>query len=275
MPVPTNASSIIVSNVYLPLWLVNVWKAWLWVHDLHILWATAIEWVADHENEISAAHVHTVQTALDKLIWAHKIHGFCDSTAGVGALTHYLSPNCLATTDMDHYRELLHEELDKYGEGDLEHVQLVSPDYVNRIIQACASPEIYWSRNYRYIREMGLKLNGQITLYFAGVMNVNNSHWVAFIIDAKSHTINIGDSQLPCTVSNRGLPDQWHHYLEKPICAFQFWLQQSDKAAKCPGTAYTYGNLPITQQCDGSSCGIFAQNALAAYFFPTLTLVAP
>jgi hypothetical protein len=55
----------------------------------------------------------------------------------------------------------------------------------------------------------------------------------------------------------------------------QWWLAKSDSAANCYGPPYQILPLPITQQDNTSSCGIFAQNALSAYFMPLQCLLLP
>lgn len=81
------------------------------------------------------------------------------------------------------------------------------------------------------------------------IVNVNNNHWVALIIDFREHMILYGDSirkNIGCMNSELRL-------------AFKWW------ATFHTGVRFKVEELPIMEQSDGFSCGILAWNALASH----------
>ncbi|KAF9523624.1 hypothetical protein CPB83DRAFT_742704, partial [Crepidotus variabilis] len=81
-----------------------------------------------------------------------------------------------------------------------------------------------------------------------GVVNVRESHWVAFVISIEEQLILYGDSL--------SLSD------DTVVNALSWWI-----SIHCE-ELFTVQQLPIGLQSDGISCGLFAVNALSHYFFP-------
>ncbi|KAF6740972.1 hypothetical protein DFP72DRAFT_835895 [Ephemerocybe angulata] len=84
---------------------------------------------------------------------------------------------------------------------------------------------------------------------FGFMINVNGNHWVACVLDFRTHEILYGDS------------------FHKPIRQAHLDVLRSwaDDLLPKPGGHFNLKSLPITSQSDGFSCGILATNALASY----------
>ena len=100
-------------------------------------------------------------------------------------------------------------------------------------------------------------------LYLAGTTNLNDSHWISFVVNSQLHSILIGDLMF------HGGPDGLRAGSHAEVIGcLQWFLQMLNSRAGLDTTPYTVDLLHVNWQPDGHLCGIFAQNSLDRYFNP-------
>lgn len=94
--------------------------------------------------------------------------------------------------------------------------------------------------------------------YIAGVANLRGVHWISFLIDGLKWQILIGDSLIR-QGTNRLLKSGKY---DNRISTLHLWIKEAagPKGLKLP--PFECEALPINQQTDTDSCGIFACNSL-------------
>ncbi|KAF6746487.1 hypothetical protein DFP72DRAFT_823076 [Ephemerocybe angulata] len=101
----------------------------------------------------------------------------------------------------------------------------------------------------RWLRNLGEELSSGISDCLGFVINLDNTHWVACVLDFRAAEILYGDSfQQPIRRAHRDVL-LWWTKLHCPELEGEFAVKP----------------LPITFQTDSFSCGVLASNALASF----------
>jgi hypothetical protein len=134
--------------------------------------------------------------------------------------------------------------------------EVVNPDFFHKMVQiyrtrdatpygAIAGPRGGSTRHLWNVRE---KLANGIRTTIVGIVNVDDNHWVAVVVNAARATIRYSDS-----LEGDGA---------KVKAAVGWWVN-----AHIPHR-FSYKNLPITRQQDGHSCLLFAANGIGHFILP-------
>jgi hypothetical protein len=109
-------------------------------------------------------------------------------------------------------------------------------------------------RNFVWLRRKGRELAAGQKQYLATIININDVHWAALVINFEEHEILFGDSyQNPIPSRLRSIVNWWTLYHT--------------------GQQFTHSSLAIARQRDSFSCGMLAWNALQHYLLPSTTLM--
>jgi Ulp1 family protease len=113
------------------------------------------------------------------------------------------------------------------------------------------------------LRKQGTDVVTGVIHYIAGVANINENHWVSYILDGGSGTILVGDSLL----------DGREATLERGeratiINSLRWWIHQSWGLVAQTPRPIPSSPLFVQRQQDFSSCGIYVFNSIATFFKP-------
>ena len=129
--------------------------------------------------------------------------------------------------------------------------EVVNLSFFHKIVQ------IYHTRNTtpyndaggaRHLRNIGEELANGIWMTVVGIVNVNNNHWIAVVVNAARSMIRCGDSLGGDNTEIKA--------------AIAWWIN-----AHIPHE-FTENDLPITRQQDTHSCLIFTVNAAGHFILP-------
>ncbi|KAF8495278.1 hypothetical protein F5888DRAFT_1616082 [Russula emetica] len=182
--------------------------------------------------------------------WAGDVHGFTEAEPTI-KLACYLSRNWLATTHGTHQLDLLRWNLARSGMNPNSLCEVVNLSFFQKMVQ------IYHTRDTtpysaaagaRHLWNVGEELANGIRTMVIGIVNINDNHWIAVVIDATWSTIRYGDSLGGKNVEVKA--------------AIAWWIgtHMSRK--------FLEEDLPITRQQDNHSCLIFAINAAGHFILP-------
>lgn len=146
-------------------------------------------------------------------------------------------------------------------------IKIVSPDWIHLLKIFCTQCDhgavSYLTAGRKGVRKQGTDIITSALDYLAGVANINENHWISFIIDGRAGMILVGDSLL----------DGGNAALErgergKTINTLRWWIQQSWQLAGLPIRPIPASPLIVQRQQDSASCGIYAFNSIATFFKP-------
>lgn len=108
--------------------------------------------------------------------------------------------------------------------------------------------------NFEWLRRKGREMAAEQKHYLATIVNINDVHWAALVINFEEHEILFGDSyQNPIPSHLRSIVNWWTFYHT--------------------GQQFTHSSLAIARQQDSFSCGMLTWNALQHYLLPSTTLM--
>lgn len=237
----------------LPLWVVSFW---LLVHEIHMdglrAWKDAVEFLGqekrkDSEGKGKGLVAEHVLLLLERTEWSDTVHGFDRDCEPITSVAQYATTQWLGSTHIQQMLELLRGFLET--NSGLVVLDAWFPHILRKFYRGCDSDAYTTSKGAHALRSLGEELaQGQVSKA-GGIANINDVHWVTFIVDFKECTILYGDS------------------LSGPINAelssmLSWWIQKHAQQT------FKVARLSITLQSDDFSCGIMAYNALAHAFLP-------
>ncbi|KAF8220355.1 hypothetical protein L208DRAFT_1054374, partial [Tricholoma matsutake] len=182
--------------------------------------------------------------------WAGDVHRFTEAEPVI-KLASNLSQDWLATTHSNHQLNLLQWNVAHSGMDPKSLCEVMNLSFFHKIVQ------IYRTRNTtpynavggaHHLRNVGEELANGIRTTLVGIVNVNNNHWVAVMVDAARSTIRYGDSL--------GGNDT------EVKAAIAWWINTHISHE------FAEEDLLITCQQDTHSCLIFAANAAGHFILP-------
>jgi Ulp1 family protease len=114
-------------------------------------------------------------------------------------------------------------------------------------------PKYKTSNSFEWLRNLGEETAQNPKTYLATITNVNDSHWVAVVIDFRKKCIRYGDS-MPTTLQ----PGVYSEVDNALMWWTKYHTSKTFKAVL----------LPTTVQQDSHSCGLLAWNAIGHFLFP-------
>ena len=249
-----------VSILRLPLWVLDYWMEANIILEQKQKWSPAIDWLKRRKE-------HEAIRLLTELPWKYQMpKSMGDHIADLAVLC---SERWLGIAQVDTMLETLNDHLDsKRIPGTVKDV-----NFLRKLINIYRhSPDTYaYNATAEFIRKFAEKLKtGEVSVVGMAVAvhykgnttelpigtEVISNHWCSLIINTNDRTLHYGDSLGPAPP---------HELLD----VLNWWLGLSFP------TPFSVVNLPITQQSDNISCGIFAVDALSHYFSPFLSPLTP
>ena len=203
------------------------------------------------DKNAAASHslIDEVYSNLTSLAWAGDVRGFSEHEP-VHKLATYATHNWLSSVHENQMLDLLRTEirLDRTR----PRIVIKSTDFPHALQAAYEqrdTGDYMDNRYFDHIRQTGVELGNGMVDELGYLMNLNGDHWVAIVLDFENSAILYGDSM-------GGKPGEdlretlswWTHYHS--------------------GRKFAYGELDVTRQQDGFSCGLLAWNALAHRSLP-------
>ena len=243
-------ASINQQNERLPLFMLTCWAKLTLLYPAKKQVSTALRILEHHRSPLqdseSRSLSNDVYTMLTLLPWQDSIRGF-PVEVPIHHLTAFFRTEWLGSEHIFLMTDLLEDDARANGVIRTEFIKETAA-FTTKMAQAYNNPEGYaTSQGFRWLSTIGQRLANREQDHLALVANINANHWVAIIIDINGHTIQYGNSLRGYETGSRELLDQLKWWLH-----FHF------------GEMFSVKHLPITQQCDGHNCGIFAWQALEA-----------
>lgn len=231
---------------HFPLWFVTYWFEVNHVITQRQHWLLANQCLQKlcRGEEQTKELVNAVYQVLSWLPWSGSIQGFTEKE-DVMHLHKYATMGWLSTVHENQMLDLLQHDIIRYNTSSTE---IIQPTYfVPSLRRAFSQAQKKFSKD-------PLRLAGQLLAsgdkkYLGTIVNHQNTHWIAVVLDFSTHTIWHGDSL------------GWAMDSElKTVLEWWIWQYTS--------VPFTHRSLPITHQADSFSCGLFAWNALSHFFLP-------
>ena len=244
------------ANKRFPLWVVDLWNKARIAIDSQRKWAVAVQ-ALGRRNHIQAftdamtqKKISDCYSALASVPWSSKLKGF-DITPPLTHLTSFFTKEWLDDDHVHLILELLRHEIYMVKPQEAKHIHIhPQTHFINLLVNAAKNPQDYLdsnNRSTRWLYQLGNELASGLKHKLGIIINQNANHWVAAVIDFRTHLIWYGDSM-------------GHPLLRIHRETLKWW------GFTHTGKWFDVERMPITLQHDGHSCGIFASNALASFF---------
>ncbi|KAG1778132.1 hypothetical protein EV702DRAFT_968606 [Suillus placidus] len=191
-----------------------------------------------------------VMDALVILPWAGNIKGF-ESEGPIYELARYTTNDWLTDVHESQMLDLLRKKVRQTPGGfkiEIENTYFYG--FLQKAYKTCQTKEYEEDKYFIHAHEIGHALSSGLRRQVAFLVNINDNHWVAVILDFVHDLILLGDSL-----------DQNKHVMKDIL---EWWTKHHS------GRQFTVQPLAITCQQDIFSCGLLSFNALAHHFLPGL-----
>lgn len=247
-----------------PLWIVTYWlELHEMMHDVVLPWRKATGLLSQRRGLAELKGARTFVSAADEAIealskvpWEGKLKGIKQNTSTTMSLHRYLTDKWLSDDNIDQMMRAVQRKVELDGQSQVEIAGIPFVHYLMKGYRTCGagdSPkgkhQYQTAREWKSLRNAGEEFATGAKHEFATVINVNDNHWVAVVLDFQTLEIHYGDSL-------GYMPDS------NIMAAFDWWTTMHT------GRQFTFRNLNITRQADFVSCGLLSVNALANYFLP-------
>ena len=248
------------STLRLPLWVLDYWREANVILQQKLHWDPAVHWLKRRKQ-------HEAISLLTELPWKYQI----PKTMGdhISDLALFCSEEWLKAPQVDTMLEILRDHLrSERIQGAVKNVS-----FLQKLVKIYRHTCNTYANDdsAAFIRDFMEKLKtGDVSVVGLAVAvrytggetqlpfgeDIISNHWCSFVIDINKHTIHYGDS-----LGTAPPPE----LLE----VLNWWLGLSFP------TPFSLIDLPVTQQTDTFSCGVFAVNALSHYFLPSMSPLLP
>lgn len=248
------------TDIRLPLWVLEYWKAADEIHKEKLHWEPAIEWLR-RKKQFEAIEL------LSQVPWTYRL----PRTMGdhISDLALLCSERWLGIEHIDSMLEVLKYRLQLDGNGTQASVQGVR--FMWKLIETYRHSRDKYAeaQSCKFLRDCADNLKtGKVSVIGTAVSvmiggdgvllprgeEIRANHWCAVVINTERLTIQYGDPMGKAPPSE--LLDVIH-----------WWLGLSFS------TTFSLHNLPVTHQKDSISCAILTNNALSHHFIPTIPLL--
>jgi hypothetical protein len=231
---------------HFPLWIITYWNEINHIAKHKQQWLQADKTLQQLHTggEGMQEVVDAVYEMLNDLSWFGSMQGFTEGD-DIIHLHRFIGTKWLGTVQEDQMLDLLRLDISRHS-PDLTGYTVQATDFIPSLIQAFRRRKV----SHRVpLHVLGESLATGVKKCVGTIMNCQGTHWAAVVLDFGSHTIWHGDSL------------GWK--MEKTAReAAEWWIRAHTSVP------FTHKKLPIAHQDDQFSCGLFAWNALAHYYFP-------
>ena len=260
---PQNAASLSINSLRFDLSLGPILSTWFRVIIRWGEWHEAMEWLElalQHEPAFRKEFKKT-RNNLNKISWNGDLTGSGDST---GSLACFLSEEWLSSSNIDHLCQPLRSE---QGQMRGSVIKIQSPywmESLRRFHDRCEAGALLYdsAMGWRTLCKQGMDVVTGAIHYVAGVANINENHWISYILDGL-RVILVGDSLLEGGEATLERGER-----AKIINLLRWWMRQSWKLVGKTPSPIPSSSLNVQRQQDSSSCGIYAFNSIATFFKP-------
>ncbi|TFK63784.1 hypothetical protein BDN72DRAFT_722976, partial [Pluteus cervinus] len=178
--------------------------------------------------------------ALNHIPWTGHLLGFPNS-AELHHLSMYLTPDWLGDEHELIMLDLLKDDLSNEGQQGI----LIENTHFTLLLMAAYNErdEYAVGKSFKWLHERGLQLAQGEKRQLATITNLNDVHWVSYVVDFSEQNIWYGDSMgNPIPHELRTVLQWWTHYHS--------------------GHHFDLLALPISIQQDNFSCGVLSWDAL-------------
>ncbi|KAG1737088.1 uncharacterized protein EDB91DRAFT_1055161 [Suillus paluster] len=242
----------------LPCWVLTYWYEVIAIRANYLEpWARAEENLEKRNQSWKDKDKDETQTLIAKIYHAFSCISWCGNIRGfsieepIVELSKYASNQWLSDVHENQMLELLRRKVRlQPGGQEIKIENTYFYGFLENGYKCRESGEYEDSRYFARARGIGHELAAGLGSQVGFLVNTNHNHWVAVVLDFKSHIILIGDSLNP------------EPYRELRT-VLQWWTSHHS------GHQFTEHTLNITRQQDLVSCGLLSFNALAHHFLPT------
>lgn len=225
-----------------PLHLVFYWKEVMRQYHIQERWQKAVTNLC-RNLEVNQIYVRA-NSILPHLPWTGNLTGFTN-TIDIHQLSAFMTDEWLTDDHELMMLDILKQDL--AATNCVDKVFIENTAFLTLLTVASQNQQEYnSSQAYKWIRNRGKDLASGQKHYLATIVNQDNVHWTALILDFKTEAILFGDSY------RKPMPPGLQLVLE-------WWIQHHT------GRQFTYENLTITRQTDHFSCGMLAWYALRCH----------
>jgi hypothetical protein len=227
-----------------PIHLAFYWKEVMHQYKIQERWQKAVtNLYRNLDNNPIYAQANAI---LPHLAWTRNLTGFINSI-DIHQLSAFLTDEWLTDDHELMMLDILKQDLATANCAD--NVFIENTAFLTLLTVACRNQQEYnSSQAYEWIRTRGRELASGQKRYLATIVNQDNVHWTALLLDFKTGAILFGDSY------GKSMPPDLQSVLE-------WWIQHHT------GKQFTYKRLTITRQTDHFSCGMLAWHALHCHLF--------
>lgn len=217
------------------------------------LWLTK-KWSVFHKPERRCICKET-QAVLRILPWAGDVFGFTEKEP-VMRLAEYLSDEWLTTVYVNQQLDLLGWDLLRSGTD--PGCEVVNLAFFIKVLDVYHGREMIpynaERRGVCNVWAVGEELSTNTHSKICGIVNIEESHWVAVAVDIQELVVWYGDSLVGSNLE---------------VCeALEWWINQHIKRKFCQKV------LPITNQINTHSCAVLALNAVRQFCLPNMVQLA-
>ena len=230
-----------------PLWIVSLWSNLACCHKVQGKWCRAVNSLEEQTRlHPGNSTLQQLSHSLSYIPWTGRLQGFSEAI-DLQNLSAYLTSEWLTDEHELVMLEVLKQDL--INGGCMPDHLIEDPAFALILELAYANRENYETHAYNWIRKHGEELASGTKRYLATIVNKDNVHWTAIILDFKEQTILHGDS------FGHSIATHLHE-------VFSWWIGHHT------GKQFTYRTLPIATQHDSFSCGMMAWDALRHHLLP-------
>jgi hypothetical protein len=248
-----NLDSVGIKN--LPLWVITYWNEVHHLHEDRQCWISVNQTLQD--LCVRGADIHElvgrVYAVLDRLPWFGSVHGF-SQPCNIVDLHQYATSNWLRTVHEDQMLDLLQHDISNHHMAP-KTITIRDTDFVPAILRAFDRRDHQRQRGKNTrpaaFRVIGESLASGNLTQLGTVVNTQQTHWFALVLDFLHHIIWYGDSL------------GWKVEAKIQV-ALKWWIEEYTSRT------FTYKRMSVTHQRDSFSCGLLAGNALSHYFLPIM-----
>jgi hypothetical protein len=224
-----------------PLWIIEFWVKLRMIHNIQENWKRAANRLEAKFRTAPKNHLlqHVAKT-LNHLPWTGNLLGYFN-TIDLCELWVYFTEEWLTDSHLLVMLELLIEDIP----SECHRCAFIENTHFTTLLAAAYNDQERYSteRSYGWIRDRGNQLANGSKTYLATIINQNNIHWVALLIDFDEKVIRYGDST--------------GHPIEQGLkTIFAWWTFYHT------GVHFSCSSLVIGIQRDSYSCGMLAWDAL-------------
>ncbi|KAF4615755.1 hypothetical protein D9613_012424 [Agrocybe pediades] len=237
----------------LPLWAITYWVQVSLLRPIHTKWNLAKKKLEDLRHIYPLANgggedlFSRVEGMLGLIGWSEKVQQPLGGGVTTKCLLPYFTKQWLTDEQENQMLHILQKQVAQDIEG--SHIYIAETFFFENVKRAYTAAAKYPTDSAKgWLRERGQELacsSGTL----ATLVNINNNHWVAVVVDFHTSKIRYGDS----------LGGSVKQDVEEVLL---WWTYQHT------GKEFNTVYLPISRQKDGFSCGLLSWNALATYLLP-------